>query len=218
LLRGGPGRFPCVAWGKSERTGPNNRMVVAMADTLQELFEHELRDIYDAEHKLVRALEAMAKKTPDETLAEGFRRHQETTRKQIERLEQIFASLDKKPRREPCKGINGLIEEFTKFVSEEKPSDEVLTVFAVGAALKVENYEIVAYESLVRLAGNIGMSGAIDPLMQNLAEERDTAQQLEWLADELSGALPRREEEAAVVPQARDDSITLPGSETITSS
>jgi ferritin-like metal-binding protein YciE len=189
----------------------------AMTETLQKLFEHELRDIYDAEHKLVRALESMAKKTSDESLAQGFSEHRDATRKQIERLEQVFKLLDKKPRRESCRGINGLIAEYTKFAKDEDPSEEVLNTFAIGAALKVENYEIVAYESLLRLTSSIGLPDAIDPLRRNLREERRTAEQLEGFAEELLGPVPGEEEDLAVVSDA-EETITVPDTEQVISS
>jgi ferritin-like metal-binding protein YciE len=189
-----------------------------MAETLQELFEHKLRDIYDAEHKLVRALESMAKKTPDESLAQGFREHRDATKDQIKRLEQVFSLLDKKPRRETCRGINGLIAEFTKFVKDEAPSDKVLTTVAIGAALKVENYEIVAYESLLRLTNSIELGDAVDPLRHNLLEERRTAEQLEAFADEMSGPVPGEEEDLAVVSDASAETITLPEGQQVISS
>lgn len=158
-----------------------------MLDTLQELFEHELRDMYDAENKLVRALDTMAKKVGDETLSQAFKEHRQMTQGQVKRLEKVFRFVDKKPRREPCRGINGLIEEFTKFVSQEEPSKEILNAFAIGAALKVEHYEIVAYQSLLRLAGRSGLTEAIGLLEQSLAEEQDTAQRLESMADQFAG-------------------------------
>jgi Mn-containing catalase len=123
--------------------------------------------------------------------------------------------LDKSPRREPCKGINGLIEEFTKFVKEEKPSEEVLNAFAIGAALKVEHYEIVAYQSLLRLADTIGLIEARDGLQRNLIEEQNTAQELELLADERLGALPAAEDELVVVAEAPAEAIVLPDSEQV---
>ena len=135
-------------------------------DSEQDLFEHELRDVYDAEKKLVRALENMANKVTDERLSDSISEHRTTTQQQVTRLEQVFKLLDKKPRREPCRGINGLINEFTKFVKEE-PSDEILNIFAVGAGLKVEQYEIVAYQSLLRLAQQLGMPDARDLLTQH---------------------------------------------------
>jgi ferritin-like metal-binding protein YciE len=159
-------------------------------DTPIELFEHELRDIYDAENKLKRALERMAKKAPDQQLSQGFEQHRRETQDQLQRLEEIFQLLGRKPRREPCAGINGLIEEFSEFVKEEDPSEEVLNLFIIGAALKVEHYEIVAYQSLMRLAGRAGLTEAVDLLAQNLLEEQQTAERLERLADLLGGPLP----------------------------
>ena len=172
-----------------------------MADTLQELFEHELRDIYDAEHKLARALDTMAKKTPNESISQAFEDHRETTKDQIKRLETVFDQVDKKPRREPCKGINGLIEEFSEFVSEEEPSEPVMNAFAIGAALKVEHYEIVAYQSLIRLAGRLQLTEAVDLLSTSLIEEQQTAQTLETMAEQLAGPLARsaRERDEPVV-------------------
>jgi ferritin-like metal-binding protein YciE len=175
-----------------------------MLDTPQELFQHELRDIYDAENKLSRALETMAKKVPDETLSRGLREHRETTKQQIKRLEQVFQVVDKKPRREPCRGINGLIDEFSKFVSGEDPSEEMLNVFAVGAALKVEHYEIVAYQGLIRLADQLGLGEAIGLLEQNLAEEQETARQFQAIADGNMGPSSARSDSSGEPVAAAD--------------
>ena len=161
-----------------------------MLDTQQELFEHELRDIYDAEHKLVRALRTMAKKVPDRTLSEVLEEHRRITQGQIKRLEEVFRLLEKKPRREPCRGINGLIDEFKKFVDQEDVSDEILSAFAVGAGLKVEQYEIVAYQMLLKLASRLDLPDALDLLGENLSEEIDAVHQLEALAEQLAGPAP----------------------------
>jgi ferritin-like metal-binding protein YciE len=177
-------------------------------DSEQDLFEHELRDVYDAEKKLVRALENMANKVTDERLSSSISEHRTTTQQQVKRLEQVFKLLDKKPRREPCRGINGLINEFTKFVKEE-PSDEILNIFAVGAGLKVEQYEIVAYQSLLRLAQQLGMPDARDLLTQNLMEEEATAVQLEALADQLGGSLTPVGDEPIVMPAAMDEEVVV---------
>ena len=179
-----------------------------MLDTEQDLFEHELRDVYDAEKKLVRTLESMANKVTDETLSSSISDHRATTRDQVKRLEQVFKLLDKKPRREPCRGINGLLNEFTKFVKEE-PSDQVLNIFAVGAGLKIEQYEIVAYQSLLRLAQQLGMPEARDLLTQNLMEEEATAVQLEALADQLGGSLTPAADEPVVMPAAMDEEVVV---------
>jgi ferritin-like metal-binding protein YciE len=192
-----------------------------MLDTQQELFEHELRDVYDAEKKLDRALETMAKKVSDAALSDSFREHRRVTQAQAKRLEQIFKLLDKKPRREPCRGINGLINEFTEFTKKEEPSDEILNGFATGAALKIEQYEIVAYQSLIRLGTQLGLSEAVDLLTSNLTEEQETAQTLELMADELAGPLPvlsQRPDEPVVVMEAMEDEVILPETEEVTPS
>jgi ferritin-like metal-binding protein YciE len=150
-----------------------------------ELFEHELKDIYDAENKLSRELEGMAKKAGDEELVEGYLEHKQQTDGQIKRLEDVFGLVDKKPSREPCHGINGLLKEFKSFVADEKPSPELLDVFAIGASLKVEHYEIASYKSLIQLAKQAGLGEAVLLLERNLSEELATADKLEVLAERL---------------------------------
>lgn len=159
-----------------------------MIDNVQSLFEHELRDLYDAENKLVGALERMSRKVTDPKLVSGFEEHREVTKKQVQRLEQVFELVGRQPRREACAGINGLIEEFSKFV-EEDPSPEALDVFSVGAAKKVEQYEIVAYRSLIELAGKLGIKEGVTLLEESLAEEEETFEKLEEVSPEVGQKL-----------------------------
>ena len=156
----------------------------------KDLFIHELKDIYDAENKLVNALEDMAKKVENPQLKQSFEEHREVTQQQVDRLEKVFPMVDRKPSREACKGINGLIEEFKEFVKEEEPSGEVLNVFATGAALKVEHYEIVSYRSLIKLADQLGLADAAAIFQQNLSEEEETATELETMSEKLGQELP----------------------------
>ena len=160
-----------------------------MADTAHELFEHELKDIYDAEHKLVKALERMAKKTENEKLAQGFEQHRQVTEGQVERLKQVFDLIEKRPQRQPCAGIDGLIREYTKFVREEKPEAAVHDLFAAGAAEKVEHYEIVAYKGLIELANQLEMEDAAELLNVTLREEEETARKLERMSRQLGREL-----------------------------
>ncbi|MFN2431571.1 MAG: ferritin-like domain-containing protein [Gemmatimonadota bacterium] len=168
-----------------------------MAENAQELFEHELKDIYDAEHKLVKALAKMAKDVEDEKLSQGFEQHRQVTEGQIERLEQVFELLDTRAERQPCAGIDGLIREYTKFVREEKPEGPVLDVFATGAAKKVEHYEIVAYKGLIELAEQLDLSEAAELLQQSLREEEQTAQKLERIGKQLGQQLATASAERA---------------------
>jgi ferritin-like metal-binding protein YciE len=159
-------------------------------DSAKDLFEHELRDIYDAEHKLVNALETMAKKTSNAELSKSFSEHRTVTQKQIERLDKVFGLIDRAPRREPCDGINGLISEFSGFIKDESPSEKVLDVFATAAAQKVEHYEICSYKSLIKLADTLGLSEAAELFEQSLREEQETATELETMSEKLGQELP----------------------------
>ncbi len=160
-----------------------------MPETAKELFEHELRDIYDAEKKLVRATQSMAKKVSDKELSNSLMQHSKVTEKQAARLEKVFGSIGRRPRREKCKGIDGLIEEFTSFVKDEKPSREVLDVFATGAGMKVEHYEMVSYRSLISLATELGLNDAVSLFEQTLNEEQEAAEQLETASQRLGKKL-----------------------------
>jgi ferritin-like metal-binding protein YciE len=181
-----------------------------MLDTHQELFEHELRDIYDAEHKLVRALRTMAKKVPDKALSEALVEHRRVTQGQVKRLEEVFRLLDRKPRREPCRGINGLINEFTKFANQEESSEEILNAFAISAGLKVEQYEIAAYQTLLRLASQLDLHEELALLAENLSEEIEAAHQLEALAEQFAGPLtsvPDVSHEPVILPEVTEQIV-----------
>jgi ferritin-like metal-binding protein YciE len=160
-----------------------------LTDTGRELFEHELRDVYDVENKLVNALQKMAKNASDEQLTQAFQEHREVTEQQAKRLERDFELVDRSPRREPCPGINGLIEEYQKFIKEESPSPEVADVFAVGAASKVESYEICAYKSLIKLANHLGLTEAVTLLAESLREEEETLREAEAMSEILGKRL-----------------------------
>ena len=159
-------------------------------ETGNDLFLHELKDIYDAEHKLVNALETMSNKVKNPELSQSFEDHRRVTQGQIDRLEKVFQLIDRAPAREKCDGINGLISEFQSFVKEEDPDDRVLNVFATSAAIKVENYEISSYKSLIKLADQLGLSEAAELFEQTLREERETAQLLEQMSEKLGQELP----------------------------
>src|SRR6186713_2915626 len=93
--------------------------------TIEELFEHELRDIYSAEHSLLDALEQMADESSDRDIRKAFTQHRKETQGQIKRLERVFKSMGQKPQAETCPGIEGLIKEKKAFV-REKPCAELL--------------------------------------------------------------------------------------------
>ena len=155
--------------------------------TIEELFEHELQDIYSAEQSLLGALEQMASESTDRDIRRSFTQHRKETQGQIKRLEKIYRSLGQKPESGSCPGVEGLIKE-KKLFMREKPSGELLEFYNIGAAQKVERYEITAYESLVDMAEKLGMSDVVDLLEQNLQEEETALNRLKAIASEFDVA------------------------------
>ena len=151
--------------------------------TIEELFEHELKDMYSAEHALLDALEQMAGESSDKEIKKGYLQHRRETQGQIKRLDKIFKSMGQKPEAETCAGIEGLLKE-KKLFMREKPSPELLEFFNVGASQKVERYEITAYESLIDMADKLGMTDAVELLEQSLQEEEATLNKLKMIASE----------------------------------
>lgn len=153
-------------------------------ETARELFIHELADILDGERNLVDALGELAEESQNKELKRGFESHQKQTEQHVRRIEQIFEELDESPEDTECRGIRGLIEE-QKSISEEDPSPDIFDVFTVGAAEKVESYEMRAYESLISLARELGMRRAAQLLGQTLKEEQQTLKKLQTLSKKI---------------------------------
>jgi ferritin-like metal-binding protein YciE len=161
--------------------------------TIEELFEHELKDIYAAEQSLLDALEQMASESTDREIKKGFVQHRKETQGQIKRLEKIYKSLGQKPEAGTCPGVEGLIKEKKAFM-RERPSDELLEFYNIGASQKVERYEITAYEGLIDMAEKLGMSDIVELLEQNLQEEEMTLNKLKAIASEFDVAEETEEE------------------------
>jgi ferritin-like metal-binding protein YciE len=151
--------------------------------TIEELFEHELKDIYGAEHALLDALEQMAGESSDRDIKRAYTQHRRETQGQIKRLERIFKMLGQKPEPETCPGMEGLIKEKKVFM-RERPSPELLEFYNVGASQKVERYEITAYENLIDMAEKLGLADAVEFLEQNLQEEEAALNKLKAIASE----------------------------------
>lgn len=151
--------------------------------TIEELFEHELKDIYGAEQSLLDALQQMADESTDREIKKGYLQHRKETQGQIKRIEKIFKSMGQKAEAETCAGLEGLIKE-KKLFMREKPSEELLEFYNIGAAQKVERYEITAYENLIDMAEKLGMNDAVELLEQSLQEEENTLNKLKAIASE----------------------------------
>ena len=149
--------------------------------SIEELFDHECKDLLSAEKQLVKALPKMAKGAANEQLRTAFEEHLEQTKNHVERLEQVFAALGKTARAEHCKGMEGLIEEGSDLLQED--ADAVVKDAAlIGAAQKVEHYEISGYGTARTLAELLGHQDAVELLQQTLDEEKETDEKLTNLA------------------------------------
>lgn len=149
--------------------------------TPKDLFEHELKDMYDAESKLVDALQQQASESKTTAIKEAFRKHLDETKGQKERLEKVFKAVGLEVSRgQGCAGMSGLLDEH-ETMKQENPAPEILDTFNLTAAAKVERYEITAYESLINLATVLGKNDAVDLLKQNLQEEQNTLEKVQSL-------------------------------------
>lgn len=153
-------------------------------ETAHELFVHEMQDMLDAEQQLIEALGEQAQESSRPELQKAFQSHQAQTEKQVERLRQAFESIGEEPEETECRGIRGIIEEHNHF-KEEDPAEDIMDIFNAGAAEKVESYEICAYESLIRLAKQMGHTKAERLLNQNLKEEQQTLKKMQGFSKKL---------------------------------
>ena len=160
--------------------------------TLKDLFVKELRDIYDAEKQITKALPKMAKGAEAEELRSAFEEHREQTLGQIERIEQVFEMLGERAKSVPCKGMKGLVEEGSEILQEDGEG-AVIDAGLIGAAQKVEHYEIAAYGTLITYAKLMGNEEIGDLLGETLEEEKETDQRLTDLAANFVN--PQAEEE-----------------------
>jgi len=150
--------------------------------TLQDLFEETVRDIYYAEKKILKALPKMAKKATSPELSSAFEAHLEETEGQVERLEKIFELLGKSPRGKTCPAIDGIVEEAEE-VMKEAEDDTVRDAAMLAAAQAVEHYEISRYGTLKSWATKLGMDEAARLLDETLQQEKSTDQKLSDLAE-----------------------------------
>jgi len=154
-------------------------------ENLNDLFIHELRDLYDAEKQLAQALPLMAQAANASELRDGFKTHLEETKEHARRLEQIFKGLGTSPEGKSCKAMAGLIAE-AKETLDEDADPAVLDAALIVAAQKVEHYEIAGYGSVSTFARVLNYDDAAKLLKQTIAEEEMTDKKLTHLASRLN--------------------------------
>ena len=155
---------------------------MADATTLHDAFIDELRDTYDAERQLTKALPKLAKAATAPELRDAFQTHLEETQGHIDRLEQVFDSLDEKVRGKHCDGIAGIIEE-GKSIMEEDFEGATMDACLIAAGQRAEHYEMAAYGTLVAWANAMGHSEAARLLQETLDEEKAADEKLSALAE-----------------------------------
>lgn len=154
---------------------------MSKVETFDDLFRHELSDLYSAEKQLTKALPKMAKAATDPKLKKGFETHLKETEGQIEILDQVFELCEIKPERITCEAMKGLIEEGSEAIDEIEEGP-LLDCALIVAAQKVEHYEIAGYGSMCTLAENMGLKEAKKLLGKILEEEKATDEKLTQLA------------------------------------
>jgi len=148
-------------------------------NTLQEKFQHELQDIYDAEHQFLKGQEEMLANATDSTLKEMINKHMQQTQGHISNLEQIFRLMGIPAQRVMCDGAKGIVSEGQKLMQETSGVPEICDTAILDAASKVEHYEISSYRGLIAGAKVMGQSQVLNLLHQNLMQEEQTAQLIE---------------------------------------
>jgi ferritin-like metal-binding protein YciE len=188
------------------------------ANGLKEVYIEELKDLYDAENQLVKALPKMAKAAESDELRSAFTEHLEQTREHVARLDRIFKALGENPKGKKCKGMQGLIEEGSETM-EEDYEPEQLDAAIIAAAQRVEHYEIAGYGTVRTYAQLLNEEEAVSLLEETLEEEKETDQKLSQIAEEINveaaeseegeegeGVSEQEEEEATPQSQSRSKS------------
>lgn len=145
--------------------------------SLRDVLVDELRDLYSAENQLVKALPKMAKGASNEDLKDLFATHLEETKGQVQRLKEVFQKLEEKPTGEHCKGMEGVIAEGQEQL-EKDDEDALKDVAILGAALRVEHYEIAGYTAAIAIARQLGEDEVVALLTETLNEEQQASEKV----------------------------------------
>ncbi len=172
-----------------------------MQESLRELYINELKDLYSAETQLVKALPKMAKAASKDQLRQAFEEHLRQTSEHVSRLEQIFNELGEKPTGKKCVGMEGLVKEGAEVMKKDY-EENVKDAGIIGAAQRVEHYEIAAYGTVKAFAEILGEDEHVSLLEETLNEEKAADQKLSQIADEVSASA---EEEGDTSKSGRED-------------
>jgi ferritin-like metal-binding protein YciE len=177
-----------------------------MSEALKELYIDGLKDLYNAENQLLKALPKMAKAASSEELSQGFQEHLEQTKGHVQRLEKIFKSLGENPKGKKCKGMEGLVAEGTEIMGEDF-EDSVMDAAIIGAAQRVEHYEIAAYGTACAFAKELGESEQASLLNETLEEEKETDEKLTELAEQINSQANEADEQGEVEQEVKNENL-----------
>jgi ferritin-like metal-binding protein YciE len=152
---------------------------------LHDLYVDHLKDMYSAETQITKALPKIIKTVTEPKLKKGLEDHLKETMNQVQRIEQIFESLDGSPRGKKCVGMEGLLEEGKEAMAEDMASPDLMDATLLGGCRKVEHYEILAYEDLIGMAEKLGDNNAVKLLTQSLEEEKAADEKLAQLETDI---------------------------------
>lgn len=153
--------------------------------TPEQLFIHELQDMYYAEKALTKTLPKLAEEATDRELSRAFAAHLKETEKHVTNLERVFRQIGEKAEAHPCPGIEGIKKEHDDFMSENDPSAEIVDSFLTGAAARAEHYEIAGYTGLVNQARALGQRESVELLQENLRQEKEALKKVETISKRL---------------------------------
>lgn len=167
------------------------------SNSLRDLYTEQLKDLYDAERQLIKALPKMAEAASSDELRSALEEHLEITEQQAERLEQIFSRLGESGKAQKCKGMEGLIKEGSEVLKEDM-DDDVRDAAIIAAAQRVEHYEIAGYGCVRTYANLLGDREAASLLEESLDEEKEADQKLTEIAEQINVEATGDEEEEQV--------------------
>lgn len=179
-------------------------------NTLKELYIDELRDLYDAENQLIKALPKMAKAAESDELRSGIERHLQQTKEHAKRIEHIFEALGETEKGKKCKGMQGIVSEGSAMLREDWEG-AVADSAIISSARRVEHYEIAAYTTMHEWSRILGENEAASLISQTLDEEKETDHKPAQLAQDINReasetAMEEQEEETEAAPKHRTKS------------
>jgi ferritin-like metal-binding protein YciE len=156
---------------------------MATVDSLKSLLIEQMKDLYDAEKRLTKAIPKLAKASTNEELQSALHEHLDETETQVSRIEQVFELLDERPKAKPCEGMKGLIEEGDEHAKEDYEDDDLRDAMIIGSAQRVEHYEIAGYGTAIAHARLLGLDDVVELLESTLEEEKRADVKLTEIAE-----------------------------------